>query len=204
MTMPAGRCGARSSTSSPGSTHHRRARLDLRRGLDDELAFWTSYLDWACDGAPPTALAEVFAWCRANRPVTEPAAGLLWGDVRLGNVVYDTAMRTPRAVLDFDMVSAGPLELDVGWYLALESVQHDLTGMSLAGFGTRDDTIASVEAHAGRTLVDLAWYEIFALARASAISTRISILFARAGQASMFAAGADPTLAAAVRAVEAW
>jgi aminoglycoside phosphotransferase (APT) family kinase protein len=177
--------------------------LDVRVGLDGELAFWLTYLDWACDGTPPAALADVFAWCGSNRPDAEPAAGLLWGDVRLGNVVYDTAARTPRAVLDFDMVSAGPIELDVGWFVALENVQHELTGMSVPGFGSRDDTIASVERHVGRPLVDLGWYEVFALARASAISTRISILFARAGQRSMFAVGADPTLAAAARAIEA-
>jgi hypothetical protein len=36
------------------------------------------------------------------------------------------------------------------------------------------------------------------------VSTRIAILFERAGQRSMFKLGQDPTLAAAVARIEAW
>ena len=174
----------------------------LRTGLDDELGFWATYLDWACDGAPPRALADALAWCRDRRPAAEPPGGLLWGDVRLGNVVFDAASRRPRAVLDFDMVSAGPVELDVAWFTALEAVQHDLTGMGVAGFGTAEDAASLVADRVGRPLVDLQWFEVFALVRASAVSTRIATLFARAGQRSMFEIGADPTLAEAVRRIE--
>jgi aminoglycoside phosphotransferase (APT) family kinase protein len=178
--------------------------LDLRTGLDEELAFWGSYVDWACDGAPPPALVDVVAWCRAHRPSHEPAAGLLWGDVRHGNVVYDEHAMQPRAVLDFDMAGAGPIEVDLAWFTALEALQLDMTGMRVPGFGTRDETIALVQARIGRTLVDLAWYEVLALARASAVSTRIATLFARDGQQPMFAVGADPSLAAAVARIERW
>ena len=82
----------------------------------------------------------------------------------------------------------------------VESVQHDLTGMSLAGFGNVATTPScpSKRMPAGRS-VDLPWYEIFALARASAISTRISILFARAGEASMFVAACTMLAVAGAR-----
>jgi aminoglycoside phosphotransferase (APT) family kinase protein len=124
--------------------------------------------------------------------------GLLWGDVRLGNVVFDPDGLAPKALLDWDMTSVGPAEMDVAWFLALEAVQADLTGMSVPGFGRRDEGVAVVERLVGRELVDLEWYEIFALVRASAVSTRIAVLFARDGQRSMFKAGEDPTLAAAL------
>jgi aminoglycoside phosphotransferase (APT) family kinase protein len=172
--------------------------LGLRAGLVAELDAWDGYVDWSTDGAPPSALVDVLAWCRAERPVDEPPAGLLWGDVRLGNVVFDPVRCRPVAVLDWDMASVGPIELDLAWHLALEQVQTDLTGMVVAGFGTREEAIARVAAGVGRPLRDLAWYEVFALARASAISTRIAVLHQRAGQPSMFKIGEDPTLAAAV------
>ena len=172
--------------------------LGLRAGLEAEVGHWEGYLRWATDGSPPPALAEVMAWCAAHRPVDEPPAGLLWGDVRLGNIVFDPERLVPRAVLDWDMASAGPVELDLAWHLALEGVQTELTGMEVPGFGRRGDAIARVEAGVGRPLQDLTWYEVFALARASAISTRIAVLFERAGQRSMFRAGEDPTLAAAL------
>lgn len=178
------------------------AGLGLRSGLAAELAWWQDYVGWATDGVPPPALAEALAWCRDHRPATEPPPGVLWGDVRLGNVVFDPDRRAPRAVLDWDMASLGPAEMDLAWFLALEAVQADLTGLTVPGFGSREAAVAVVEAGLGRGLRDLGWYEIFALVRASAVSTRIALLFERAGQPSMFAVGRDPTLAAAVARIE--
>ena len=185
--------------------HRTRAEgLGLRTGLSAELDWWEGYVAWATDDSPPPALAEALAWCRSQRPSVEPPSSLLWGDVRLGNVVFDPDRLVPRAVLDWDMASVGPAELDLAWFLALEAVQAELTGMTVAGFGTRDDAIALVAAGLGRPLVDLAWYEVFSLVRASAVSTRIALLFERAGQRSMFRVGEDPTLAAALARIDAW
>ncbi len=177
--------------------------LGLRSGLAMELEWWERYLGWATDGSPPPALAEALTWCRATRPDTEPPSALLWGDVRLGNVIFDAASLRPRAILDWDMVGVGPPELDLSWFLALEAVAADLSGMTVPGFGTPDDAVAHLEASLGRPLQDLDWYEVFALVRASAVSTRIAVLFARAGQKSMFKLGEDPTLLAALRRIEA-
>lgn len=172
--------------------------LGLRAGLGAELDYWQRYVDWAADGRPPRALADALGWCVTHKPASEPPTSLLWGDVRLGNVVFDPELLSPRAVLDWDMTSAGPAELDLAWFLALETLQSDLSGMTVGGFGSRDDAIAIVETALGRRLDDLTWYEVFALVRASAVSTRIALLFERAGRRSMFNAGEDPTLAAAL------
>jgi len=130
--------------------------------------------------------------------VLSAPTGLLWGDVRLGNVVFDPRRCVPKAVLDWDMASTGPAEMDVAWFLALDKLQADLTGMALQGFGTREETVKTAELRIGRVLSDLDWYEVLALVRASAISTRIAVLFERVGQTSMFTIGHDPALAAAL------
>lgn len=173
-------------------------QLGLRAGLDAELAWWMDYIGWATEGAPPATLVDALEWCRSHRPRQEPPASLLWGDVRYGNVIFDPDTRQARAVLDWDMVSIGPVEMDVAWFVTLEGVQQELSGMTVPGFGDRADTVATIETGLGRKLVDLDWYEIFALVRAAAVSTRIALLFERAGQRSMFKVGQDPTLAAAV------
>lgn len=174
--------------------------LGLRVGLEHELHAGEMFARWATDGAPPPQLVEVQAWCRTHAPLSEePTAGLLWGDARLGNVVFDADTGVPKAILDWDMASAGPIEMDLAWHLALEAVQTDLTGMVVPGFGTRDEAIERVAAGVGRDLQDLDWYEVFALARASIIATRITLLQQQAGQRPMFKVGQDPTLAAAVR-----
>jgi aminoglycoside phosphotransferase (APT) family kinase protein len=117
--------------------------------------------------------------------------------VRLGNVIFDPATCRPRAVLDWDMASVGPAEMDLAWFLGLERLQAEVTGMTVAGFGDRDEAIARAEERAGRPMRDLDWHETFALARAAAVATRLAVLFERAGQRSMFRVGEDPTLAAA-------
>lgn len=175
------------------------AGLTVRAGLGAELAYWRAYLDWATDGDPPGTLAEALGWCVERRPAAEPPGGLLWGDVRLGNVVFDPTTRRPKAVLDWDMVSAGPFEMDLAWFLALEQVQVELTGTTLAGFGDRAATVEQAERRLGRPLGDLEWYEVFALVRAGAVATRIALLLERAGRTPMFGPGEDPTCAAALR-----
>jgi len=173
--------------------------LGLRQGQEAELDAWDDYVRWSSMGdAPPAGLLEVMAWCRAERPTSEPDAGLLWGDVRLGNVVFDDAALSPRAVLDWDMTSAGPFEADLAWFLALEELQFELTAMTVPGFGSRAEAIGRVEAGLGRTLEDLGWYEVFALVRSAAIATRIAKLHEKAGRRSMFKVGHDPSLAAAL------
>lgn len=179
--------------------------VGLRTGIDAELAYWTEYLEWATDGTPlpRPRLTDALVWCRDHRPTTAPDAGLLWGDVRLGNVIFDRSSARPAAVLDWDMVSAGPIEMDLAWFLALERVQVGLTGESVPGFGSHDDAVVLAGHLAGRPLLDLDWYEIFALVRATAVSTRIAILFERAGQRSMFKPGEGPTMDAALALIDA-
>lgn len=173
--------------------------LGLRQGLDAELDAWDNYVRWSTLGAaPPAGLLEVMAWCRAELPRSEPNTGLLWGDVRLGNVVFDEPSRSPRAVLDWDMASTGPFEQDLAWFLALEELQFELTSMGVPGFGSRAEAIGRVEAELGRDMEDLGWYEVFALVRAAAIATRIAVLHEKAGRRSMFKVGHDPSLAAAL------
>jgi aminoglycoside phosphotransferase (APT) family kinase protein len=166
----------------------------LRRGLDAEVRWWSDYVDWAMDGDPPAALRDALAWCADHRPEAEPDPVLLWGDVRLGNVIFAAAAAV-AAVLDWDMVTVGPPEMDVAWFTALEAMTSELSGMSVAGFGTPAEAAALV---LGREPVAYEWFEVFALVRASAVSNRIATLFARAGQRSMFRVGEDPTLAAAL------
>ena len=153
-----------------------------RRDLDTELAHWGRYLDWYADGdvAVP-ALVDALAWCVRHRPPTEAPPSLLWGDVRFGNVIFDDD-RHAVAVLDWEMATIGAAEHDLAWFLALEATQSELVGRTVAGFPTHDAAVALYEAQLGRSVRDLAWYEIFALVRSTAIMSRISVVQLRAGR----------------------
>ena len=147
-------------------------------GLMAEMAWWGSYLTWAGDGQAVSELADALAWCHEHCPQPEPAPALLWGDVRLGNVVFDDSFE-PAAVLDWEMASIGPPELDVGWYVALRTMPGGRA--ELPGLPDRNATVAAYERRLGRALVDLRWFEVFALLRSEAILERIRALLARQG-----------------------
>ncbi len=139
--------------------------------LAAEVGWWSDYLDWCADGAPPALLVDARAWCSEQRPDDEPEPSLLWGDVRIPNVVFDDDFGV-RAVLDWEMASIGPAELDIGWYLVIHRMTTEVTG-DLPGFRTRADVLARYEARLGRELHDLAWYEAWAAFRSAAIMVRL-------------------------------
>ena len=139
--------------------------------IDEEIRWWEDLLAWSFDGEPPEAMTSAFAWCRARRPPVEPPASILWGDVRLGNVIFDDDRR-PAAVLDWEMASIGPPEMDVAWYTALEAMTEHFFGQRVAGFATREEIVAGHERALGRPLVDLAWFEIFAMCRSATLNIR--------------------------------
>jgi aminoglycoside phosphotransferase (APT) family kinase protein len=146
------------------------------RDVDAELAAWRRYLDWYGGGdVLVPELVDALDWCAAHRPGSEPPAALLWGDVRLGNLVFDDR-REVVAVLDWEMTTIGAPEHDVAWFLALDRVQQELLDAAVPGFPDRDAAVAYYERAAGRPLVDLAWYEILALVRSAAIMTRLGYL----------------------------
>jgi len=147
----------------------------LLRGADqslaEELQWWDHLLDWAFDGEPPAQLTAAFDWCRDHAPTDLPEASVLWGDVRLGNVIFDDGF-TPVAVLDWEMASRGPAELDLAWFTALETMTEHFVGHGVPGFLTRDEIITRQEEQLGRTLVAFRWFEVFAMCRSSALNLR--------------------------------
>jgi aminoglycoside phosphotransferase (APT) family kinase protein len=139
-------------------------------GLSDALARWAAYVEWSSEGDPLPALAEALDWCTRHRP-PEREAVLLWGDVRLGNLVFDDARRIV-AVLDWDLASLGPPEMDLGWHFGLDFMMEALFGQRVPGFPSRIEALERYETESGHEVRDLAWHEVFALTRALAINDR--------------------------------
>ena len=164
-----------------------------RRDNGAELDYWEEYLSWSCHGHPVPALAEALRWCRRHRPGDEPAAALLWGDVRFENTVIGDELR-PRAVLDWDMTSIGAPEHDLAWFTSLDQTMYRMFGRRADGFPDRDGTVARFEELSGRPFRDLEWYETLAMVRSTAIMTRISVLRRDAGRPVMLPIEDNPIL----------
>lgn len=143
--------------------------------LAAEIAWWSEFAAWACEGTDAEALVDLFRWCASTQPAIEPPRSVLWGDVRLGNVIVGDDGR-PAAVLDWEMASIGPAESDVAWYTAQARMMAKFFGTEVPGFLSRDEAIAHHEAALGRPLLDMAWHERFAMARSAAVHHRAEVV----------------------------
>ena len=75
-------------------------------------------------------------------------------------------------MLDWDLASLGPREMDLGWHLGLEFMMEALFGGRPPGFPGTAETLERYERLSGYEARDLAWHEVFALVRALAINDR--------------------------------
>jgi len=161
--------------------------------LAGEVEYWARYLAWAGESKAPAVFDEGVAWCRANLPHPEPPASLLWGDVQLGNVLVGDDMGV-SALLDFEMASIGPAEVDLAWFVVLHDMAVVRCGGDLPGFPGRAATVAGYEARLGRPVADLRWYEAFAALRSGAILVRAARLLARLGVDDSWLTHENPTI----------
>jgi aminoglycoside phosphotransferase (APT) family kinase protein len=144
----------------------------LTEGLAGDTALrrhfnWVrSWYDFAVPDIGQSPLVErTLAWLEDNWPdqvdAREPV--LNWGDARVGNVLYrDFA---PVAVLDWEMVTLGPRELDVAWMIYAHMVFQELTGLAglpgLPGVLHEDDVRATYQRLTGVEVGDLNWFYVY-------------------------------------------
>jgi aminoglycoside phosphotransferase (APT) family kinase protein len=125
-----------------------------------------SWYDFAVPDIGRSPLVErSLQWLQDNWPddaaTREPV--LLWGDARVGNVLYrDFA---PVAVLDWEMVTLGPRELDVAWMIYAHKVFEELAGLAglpgLPDVMREEDVRATYQQLAGVELSDLHWFYVY-------------------------------------------
>jgi aminoglycoside phosphotransferase (APT) family kinase protein/putative sterol carrier protein len=147
--------------------------------LDQELGYWTHYLDWAARGAPQPTTTAAPAWLQEHRPPSGQRR-LCWGDARLGNLVY----RDERvvAVLDWEMAFLGDPAADLAWWLFLD--WHHSEGNAiprLAGLPSRAETVARWEELVGWACGDLHYWDVFAAMRFAVIMVRVAAIMQDVG-----------------------
>jgi aminoglycoside phosphotransferase (APT) family kinase protein len=148
-------------------------------GLDGQIEYYAEALDFYRAADSPVALAAL-DWLRANRPGQSHPSGLLWGDARLGNILFDHL--APAALLDWEMVALGPAEVDLAWYLYLDRhLSEGIGATRLPGLPSRTATISRYSGLLGRPLDDLSYYEVFAGFRFALITARVTQLAVQHG-----------------------
>ncbi len=112
-------------------------------------------------GRSPT-VERSLAWLEANVPDSAESV-LTWGDSRIGNVLYRDF--GPVAVLDWEMATLGPREMDVSWLVFAHQVFETLTTLfempGMPHFMREEDVTATYAELTGVSLGDLTWYHVY-------------------------------------------
>lgn len=158
----------------------------LRRHVADQRA----YHRWVAGDLRQPLIERCFAWLEDHWPADDDRldlAGLSWGDARVGNVLYREF--TPVGVLDWEMASIAPRELDLAWMIFLHRFFEDLAvQLGLPGmpdFMRRDDVAAAYEAASGYAPRDLDFYLVYAALRHGIVMTRVQQRAIAFGEAEM-------------------
>jgi aminoglycoside phosphotransferase (APT) family kinase protein len=143
--------------------------------LDQQLGYQRWYYEWARDGVTYPLIERTFRWLDDNRPLEGPTV-LNWGDARIGNILYQHF--EPVAVLDWEMATVGPAEIDIAWMIFLHRFFQDLAEKfelpGIPDFMRRDDVASTYESMTGRAVRALEWFEVFAALRFAVVSIRTS------------------------------
>ena len=151
----AGTFGFLADSDPPGDT-------PLRRRLN----WLTAWYEFAVPDIGRSELVETaLGWLEDNFPA-DVAAGepvLSWGDARIGNVLYRDYR--PVAVLDWEMATLGPRELDVSWIIFAHMVFQELGGLAglpgLPDVMREEDVRATYRTLTGVELGDLRWFYVY-------------------------------------------
>ena len=141
-------------------------------GLEQEWDKYVRFLEWVSADHRWPVLEDAMESLRARWPKNQPE-GLVWGDSRIGNMMFDDDMNV-IAVMDWEQPSLGGALHDLAWWTYMERMNHgELPGRPhLAGMGTHDETVALWEEVSGKSAADLDWYEEFTGVKVSLLSIR--------------------------------
>jgi aminoglycoside phosphotransferase (APT) family kinase protein len=135
------------------------------------------YYRWALadDGFRIPIIERSFAWLDGHWPRDPGPAVLNWGDARIGNIIYQGF--EPAAVLDWEMASLGPRELDLSWFVFLHRFFQDIAEFfgldGLPGFLRRSDVERCYAELTGHPPRDMEFHLTYAALRHAIVMARI-------------------------------
>ena len=145
------------------------------------LRHWAQFYHWSRKGKTHPVIEPALRWLNENCPTDEPDVGIVWGDARLGNMMF-SADHHVTAILDWELVALGPAEIDVGWFAVLNRMYTDGIGVTPpGGFPTRAETFFRYSELAGRPLRNFHFYEVLAGVRLAIVLMRIAHMLIEKG-----------------------
>lgn len=134
------------------------------------LAYWRDYyLGWlkSSPDEPIHAYDEALAYLESERP-TDARTALVWGDAKLGNVMFAPASEDPSAeqrisaVVDWEMATAGDPEMDLASLLVSDARAQEDAGERLDGTPDESELVGMYEAATGAPVRHFHYAKVFA------------------------------------------
>jgi aminoglycoside phosphotransferase (APT) family kinase protein len=152
-----------------------------RDGLAQEWDKYQRFIRWVeAEGSPPGFIRILDAgMARLEKlwPKNQPA-GLVWGDARLGNMMFGEDFEV-KAVMDWEQPSLGGALHDLAWFTEICDTMHGPNcrwAEPLDGMGSQDETVALWEEISGKSAADLDWYLQFTRLKMACTSVRLGLL----------------------------
>ncbi len=146
-------------------------------GLEQEWDRYVRFIAWLERDQPRPLLHKGLARLRSMWPDNQPA-GIVWGDARLGNMMFDDNFDVV-AVMDWEQPSLGGALHDLAWWVFNSRAMHSGAEPGrpyLPGMGSREETIALWRDVTGIPTDDIEWYEDFTALKYACLSIRTTTL----------------------------
>jgi aminoglycoside phosphotransferase (APT) family kinase protein len=170
----------------PAVTGHEGA-TPLARNLAKTRAWYDFAVGSDTGNSRSPLLERGLAWLAANLP-DERQPGLVWGDARIGNMMYRDLGEAcepsidrfaPVAVLDWEMATLGPPEMDLGWMVFAHEVFQDIAAAfglpGMPDFLTAEQASRTYRELSGVDIGDLTWHRLHAGVQWGCVFLRTSI-----------------------------
>ena len=134
--------------------------------------FVGSWFDWARNGQAFPVIADALAYLKAHAPPAA-ASGLVWNDARLGNTMYAADGIAVVSLLDFEVATLGPPEIDLAHWVYLDEVFSENFGVPrIDGLPRGTEAVAGFESIYGRPMPQFSYYMAVAALKILILSVR--------------------------------
>lgn len=149
-----------------------------RPGDDPErhiLRYWRRYLDeWIKGDASEVVPVydEALDWLEFHRPEC-PRTGLVWGDAKLGNVLYRVDSCQVAAVIDWEIAMIGDPRVDLASLRISDLRAQQSAGRCLPGTPSEEELIALYEQLSGNRIADFRYDLLYSAFWRGAVTLKV-------------------------------
>jgi aminoglycoside phosphotransferase (APT) family kinase protein len=144
--------------------------------LPDQLEAYSQHLHFFdLDQYAADVVDKAVEWLRQHTPTVTRPPRLLWGDSRLGNLIYQGDH--VAAVLDWEMATLGQPEADLAWFLHLDRHLSEGVGVQrLTGLPGPEETLGRYGQLLGRPIESFDYYRVLASFTHTVLAARVTKL----------------------------